>query len=630
MERLLWLWLLHSTWLGLLAAGIVAVSFQVFRRLSHGARHRVLVWALGISALGPGIAAVIQDRSGGSAIVAVLDSDSLSFVDGSTSRAGSPELPLVGQSTRLLGPIARPGIVTSLISDAIENVRGVQPVAIATWLCGVAALSSIVMMGALGLRRRWQSSIAASVEIEQLATRIARSMGLPRMPQVRICPGTGEPCLCGISRPVIFLPEPWLAWSRAEHLEAILAHELAHARRGDVSINAVQRLVEIALFFHPAVHWMSRSMRRHREFCADALAVGVTGNALALAEALESVARLRFGSGARGTRLGTALGGESGLVLTRIQELLGMKRIRGRVCVWPLAALPVGLLCLVVAAGAGKERRDGPSSVDGPFGASIENVESGNKIDTDRQISFELRRLEVPAESWRNRFESRLKLVSDEDDTSAWLLDRKRVHELLDLVQADSRAVVWQAPKVTTFEFAPAFINSAHTTAYVSRVEVLESGRGFRPIVKYVDDGWKVKVSGAFLEDGTRVSSDVRDSTLLGFTELHRTMLIDEREIKGTYQVPNKIDRHSVTACDIPDGSSLIVSLGLRFNTDVGKQIANAGRRLVGLGGVDVHSSNPNELLLIITPTKIVLGANGQFRVSGQSPKTPSEKGAVR
>ncbi len=42
-------------------------------------------------------------------------------------------------------------------------------------------------------------------------------------------------------------------------------------------VNLVQMLVEAALFFNPAVWWISRQIRREREACCDALAVGIHG-----------------------------------------------------------------------------------------------------------------------------------------------------------------------------------------------------------------------------------------------------------------------------------------------------------------------------------------------------------------
>ena len=112
-------------------------------------------------------------------------------------------------------------------------------------------------------------------------------------------PLLNEPCLCGLLRAAILLPEQWLSCGDGRLVEAILAHELAHARRHDHLVNLAQRLVEVVLFFSPAVHWLSQSLRRQREYCADALAVRMTRDPLALAGALEWVARLRLLSQAR-------------------------------------------------------------------------------------------------------------------------------------------------------------------------------------------------------------------------------------------------------------------------------------------------------------------------------------------
>jgi hypothetical protein len=112
-------------------------------------------------------------------------------------------------------------------------------------------------------------------------------------------------------------------------------------------VNLAQRLVEVGMFFHPAVHWLSRSLRRERELCADALAVRLTGDPLALAEALQSVARLRLTS-PKVAAVGASLGGPSVSLLPRIQELIGMTPLRPRFPVWPFAALPAaGFLALL-------------------------------------------------------------------------------------------------------------------------------------------------------------------------------------------------------------------------------------------------------------------------------------------
>ena len=66
-------------------------------------------------------------------------------------------------------------------------------------------------------------------------------------------------------------------------LEALLAHELGHIRRHDYLINLLQNVVEILLFYHPAVWWLSRRIRTEREQIADDFAAHHLGDPRRLA-----------------------------------------------------------------------------------------------------------------------------------------------------------------------------------------------------------------------------------------------------------------------------------------------------------------------------------------------------------
>ena len=98
----------------------------------------------------------------------------------------------------------------------------------------------------------------------------------------------------------------------------ILAHELAHVRRRDPLVNALQHLVETALFYHPAVWWVSHVMRGERESCCDDVATKLCGNPLAYAETLARLERLR-GPGP------LVLAGSGGRRRPVIERLLGVQ-----------------------------------------------------------------------------------------------------------------------------------------------------------------------------------------------------------------------------------------------------------------------------------------------------------------
>lgn len=77
------------------------------------------------------------------------------------------------------------------------------------------------------------------------------------------------PKVVGLLKPTILLPTSALTGMQPEALELILAHELAHVRRLDLWVNLLQRLAESALFFNPAMWWLSRQTSMLREYCCD-------------------------------------------------------------------------------------------------------------------------------------------------------------------------------------------------------------------------------------------------------------------------------------------------------------------------------------------------------------------------
>jgi beta-lactamase regulating signal transducer with metallopeptidase domain len=92
----------------------------------------------------------------------------------------------------------------------------------------------------------------------------------------------------------VLLPS-WLDEERPlAEIEAILAHELAHVRRHDFLVNAIQSISEIVLYYHPAYWWIAGRIREEREFCCDEVAtVSVPGGAAAYLRSLLALEGLR-------------------------------------------------------------------------------------------------------------------------------------------------------------------------------------------------------------------------------------------------------------------------------------------------------------------------------------------------
>ena len=100
-----------------------------------------------------------------------------------------------------------------------------------------------------------------------------------------------------------------------------------------------------------------------------------------------------------------------------------------------------------------------------------------HQYQSDRQICYEVRYMKLRTEPWRELLQDRLKLVQQEADVSAWIVDKKSLTDLLNLAQADTTSNVLQAPKVTTFENDHATIGNEHKQFYVSVLEKLVTER---------------------------------------------------------------------------------------------------------------------------------------------------------
>jgi beta-lactamase regulating signal transducer with metallopeptidase domain len=227
-----------------------------------------------------------------------------------------------------------------------------QPFVVLTWMTGVMVLGARLLMSYFGVRRLRASAEPLSAQLEPVFARLARQLQVGPHVRARASQVVREALVVGLFRPLILIPTAWLTEMPPQTLEAVLAHELAHIRRHDLWVNLLQRMVEMLLFYHPVVWYVSRVLRVEREKCCDELAVAATGQPLAYVEALELVAHRRLA--ASPSAWATAMGGARTMnLLERVRNVLGQRPQTPAVRYWPvgLAALvlPVGLWCAACA-----------------------------------------------------------------------------------------------------------------------------------------------------------------------------------------------------------------------------------------------------------------------------------------
>lgn len=264
--------------------------------------------------------------------------------------------------------------VTSFVSELASVASGVSPVPavlgegaltwtpeppLAAWVKGWLWTLHPWLMTAwvygvllLSLRTAWawkqaqvltregtrQASGAATMALVRMMerTRVSRPVRLLESVAIEV------PTVVGLWKPLILVPTSTLTGLSVAQLESVLAHELAHIRRHDYLVNLLQALVETALFYHPAVWWLSARIREEREHCADDVAVECCGDALMYSRALATLEQLRVSVPV------PALAANGGSLLHRIQRLLAAPQGGAPLHPWRLMGSLASLTLLVV------------------------------------------------------------------------------------------------------------------------------------------------------------------------------------------------------------------------------------------------------------------------------------------
>jgi beta-lactamase regulating signal transducer with metallopeptidase domain len=190
----------------------------------------------------------------------------------------------------------------------------------ALWMAGVflLAIRSLGGWWQLELVRRRALRMVPQ-EVERGFQRISRQIQVGRRVVLRVSDQVISPLAMGVWQATVILPMSAVLGLSKEELEAVMAHELGHIRRWDYVWNLLQTAAESVLFFHPAVWWLSRTVRERREVCCDEIAVRSCAGPTVYARALLRLEEQRTVK----LRLAMALGGCGGSLLGRVRKVLG-------------------------------------------------------------------------------------------------------------------------------------------------------------------------------------------------------------------------------------------------------------------------------------------------------------------
>ena len=172
--------------------------------------------------------------------------------------------------------------------DVVLRATGVESTAWTTahWLGAIWIVGSATVLLRLAaevkLRRLMATSCAVTdARVLHLLRETASALGLERAPHLLRSAHALVPLTWGFLRPRVLLPDEARDWE--ERLRAVLAHELAHVRRGDWFVHLSAQFACAVYWFHPLFWTAERALGRESEHAADdeVLGIGLDGSVCA-------------------------------------------------------------------------------------------------------------------------------------------------------------------------------------------------------------------------------------------------------------------------------------------------------------------------------------------------------------
>ena len=292
--------LLDFVWQGLLIGWFAALGFAVLRKARPQTRYAFGCAAL-LLCLALPLAGMVQRMA----------------EEGSTTTSLMPLAS--GAAAPLIGaPVATPLLpVSSKLASVEQTLQAQLPLVILFWSIGAGLLALRMVLGLAWVRQRSQPGYSRPDPVWQARLdRLAVQFGVTRQVVLGLVDDLPGPVTAGWWRPVVLLPASLATGMPPDLLEALLAHEMAHIKRYDYLVNLIQSAIEIVLFYHPTVWWLSNRIRIEREQIADDLAASMLGEPRRLALALSELDQFQFSTPH------LAHGAHGGNLMSRIKRLV--------------------------------------------------------------------------------------------------------------------------------------------------------------------------------------------------------------------------------------------------------------------------------------------------------------------
>jgi beta-lactamase regulating signal transducer with metallopeptidase domain/Tol biopolymer transport system component len=278
---------------------------------------------------------------------------------------GGPQ-PVAAQASDAIAPI-RPAPTAvepaAAVTPPVVNLTPLtwQAVVFLLWVTGVLAFAVLLGQRVRFVRGLVMASTPAQGELFGLLDQCRRQMGVRRPVGLRMLDTLPSPAVCGLLRPTILMPAPLVERLTPEGLRAALIHELAHIKRVDLWINAVQTVLQVIYFYNPFV-WLANAMIRRtcEEAVDETVLVTLGGRARDYSHTLINIGEMAFWKADFGLRLvGVA---ESRRALKRRIKHMLTRPVPKSAKVGVLSTIVILLIAAVLLPMARGERSTTPSA----------------------------------------------------------------------------------------------------------------------------------------------------------------------------------------------------------------------------------------------------------------------------
>jgi beta-lactamase regulating signal transducer with metallopeptidase domain len=292
------------------------------------------------------------------------------------------------------------------------------------WATGTALLAIGHAWRILRFSRLLRGSVIAPATIREAAAGVANRLGLRRVPEIRMLPVCVSPLVWAIGgRPRVYLPTALFERLDEAAREAILAHELAHVRRGDHWVRLLEVVATALFWWHPVVWLAARRLRELEDECCDCLVVAMAPHeaksyATALLDTLDFLSERAISAPLGATAAKSSQSMQRRIAMLKNRSWTVRMGVRQIVVLLAVAALPMALAFgekrqepaadKPADAVAAPDTESAKAAVEEPkkveAGRPVVASESQPPFDPTPQLRIKLAVVEVPKQSeWARR-----------------------------------------------------------------------------------------------------------------------------------------------------------------------------------------------------------------------------------